>query len=123
MLAHTGMLSWSSETTNTLVDVRAVTDPTVDPLIPGGVALLRYADAVVAQSTEEIRTTGETLGGDLGPAGLVDAAAVVGNFQMMNRVADGTGIPVDRGMRIRNAELIELLDLDRLDHTKGVGDR
>ena len=117
MLAHTGMLSWSSETTNTPVDVRAVTDPTVDPLIPGGVALLRYADAVVAQSTEEIRTTGETLGGDLGLAGLVDAAAVVGNFQMMNRVADGTGIPVGRGMRIRNAELIELLELDRLDHT------
>ena len=44
---------------------------------------------------------------------------VIGNYQMMNRVADGTGIPVGKGSRLRNADLITRLGLDRLDHTDG----
>jgi hypothetical protein len=31
----------------------------------------------------------------LGPEALVDAAAVVGNFERMTRIADATGIPLD----------------------------
>jgi hypothetical protein len=110
------MLSWSSEINQTPVDVRAITDPTIDPLVPGGVALLRFADAVLTRS-KDIRVPAGTVAAELGPAGLVDAAAVVGNFQMMNRVADGTGMPTGRGSRVRNAALIDLLGLDRFDHT------
>jgi hypothetical protein len=110
------MLSWSSEINQLPVDVRAIADPTVDPLIPGGVALLRLVDAVLARSTADIKAAGDTVGAELGEAGLIDTAAVIGNFQMMNRVADGTGMPTGRGSRIRNAALIELLGLDRFDH-------
>jgi hypothetical protein len=46
----------------------------------------------------------------------VRAAAVIGNFQMMNRVADATGMPVGTGSRGANAELIAELGLDRFDH-------
>ena len=116
MLSHTGMLSWSSEVNQLPVDIRAVTDGTVDPLLPGGLSLLRLVDAVLARSTPDIKAAGETVAAELGSAGLVDAAAVIGNFQMMNRVADGTGMPTGRGSRIRNAALIELLGLDRFDH-------
>jgi hypothetical protein len=110
------MLSWSSEINQIPVDARAVTDPTFDPLIPGGVALLRLVDAVLARSAG-IKAAGDSVCAELGEAGLVDAAAVIGNFQMMNRVADGTGMPTGRGSRIRSAALIELLGLDRFDHS------
>ena len=110
------MLSWSSEINQQPVDIRAVTDGTVDPLLPGGLALLNLVDAVLARSTPDIKAAGDAVGAELGWAGLVDAAAVIGNFQMMNRVADGTGMPTGRGSRTRNAALIELLGLDRFDH-------
>ena len=113
------MLSWSSEITNTPVDLRAITDPCVDPLMPGGVALVGYVDAVLSQSVEGIAKASEKVGAELGGAGLVDAAGVIGNYQMMNRVADATGVPVGRASRARNAELIDSLGLDRFDHTDG----
>ena len=116
MLSHTGMLSWSSEINQIPVDVRAITDPTIDPLIPGGVALLRLVDAVLTRSSVGIKAAGEAVRAEVGEVGLVDAAAVVGNFQMMNRVADGTGMPTGRGSRVRHAALIDLLGLDRFDH-------
>lgn len=118
MLAHAGMLSSSSEKTNTPVDLAAITDPSVDPLTPGGVELLRLVDAVLARSAD-VGSAAEAVESRLGSTGLVDAAGVIGNYQMMNRVADGTGIPVGKGSRLRNADLITRLELDRLDHTDG----
>ena len=110
------MLSWSSEHTNTPVDLGAVTDRTIDPLIPGGPQLLAYVDAVVAGPDRAIGETAVALERELGRDGLVNAASVIGNFQMMNRVADGTGMPVGQGSRRRHAELIDRLGLGRLDH-------
>ena len=80
MVAHTGLLSWSAQAPETPIDLRAVTDPSVDP------------------------------------RALIAAAAVVGNFQMMNRVADATGMPVGTGRRRQDADLIEQLGLSRFDH-------
>lgn len=111
------MLSWSSEETNTPVNLSAVADPTVDPLTPSGVMLLRFTDAVLAGANDQIALAREHLEGEVGQAGVVNAAGVIGNFQMMNRIADGAGMPVGRGARLRHAELIEQLDLGRLDHT------
>ena len=115
------MLSWSSEINQMPVDVRAITDPSVDPLIPGGVALLRLVDAVLARSTDAIKAARDAVRTEVGEAGLVDAAAIIGNFQMMNRVADGTGMPTGKGTRLRHADLIELLGLARFDHADDSG--
>lgn len=114
MLAHTGMLRWSASETDTPVDVRAVTDPSIDPLVPDGEILLRFVDAVLEGRPDEGRQEATAA---LGIAAVIDAAAVIGNFQMMNRVADGTGMPVGKGSRARSAALIEQLGLDRFDHT------
>lgn len=108
------MLSWSARETDTPFDLRAVTDPTVDPIIPGGKMLLELAGAVLAGEATANAAEGVRLA--VGEAGLVDAAGVIGNFQMMNRVADATGMPVGAGSRLRNAELIEDLGFDRFDH-------
>ena len=110
------MLSWSSEINQTPVDIRAITDSSIDPLTPGGVALLRFVDATLARSTVAISAAAEIVSAELGPVALVDAAGVIGNFQMMNRVADGTGMPVGPGSRKRHADLIDQLGLERFDH-------
>lgn len=113
MLAHTGLLRWSAETTGTPVDLRAVVDSRVDPLLPAGRELVAFVDSVLAEpepaAAQELRHT-------QGQPALVAAASVIANFQMMNIVADATGMPVGRGSRLRNAELIAELRLDRFDH-------
>ena len=43
--------------------------------------------------------------------GFVDAAAVFANFEMMNRVAEGTGIPVPRQAIEQEAEMMGVLGL------------
>ena len=47
---------------------------------------------------------------------MVDAAATVGNFEMMNRIANGTGMPVGRGSKRDNAALIESLGIADMEH-------
>jgi hypothetical protein len=112
------MLSWSASTTGTPVNLAAITDPESDPLLPGGSELIRFIDAVLQRSADCANASAE-LADRLGTPALVGAAAVIANFQMMNRVADGTGMPVGRGSRIRNAALIARLGLERFDHSDG----
>ncbi|MFQ5554467.1 MAG: hypothetical protein ACE5GC_03740 [Acidimicrobiia bacterium] len=118
MLAHSRMLRESAVATGTTIDLRAVTDPGVDSRLAGGAALLDLADAAVADGA-----VGDAPGdarsrvlSELGGEALVDAAGVIGNFEMMNRIADATGIPVGRGARRANADLIADLGLERYDH-------
>ena len=44
--------------------------------------------------------------------GLVDAAAIIGNFQRMVRIADGTGIPLDKPVAVLSAGVREELGLN-----------
>jgi hypothetical protein len=46
---------------------------------------------------------------ELGAEALVDASAVIGNFQRMVRIADGSGIPLDKPVSIISAGLREEL--------------
>ena len=50
----------------------------------------------------------------VGEAGMVDAAAVVANFEMMTRVADGTGARHDDGSESFIGETAEALGVDGL---------
>ncbi|MCP3989771.1 MAG: hypothetical protein GY724_11900 [Actinomycetia bacterium] len=50
----------------------------------------------------------------VGQAGLVDAAAICANFNMMVRIADGTGTPLDDGTLGVSTELRADLGLDDL---------
>jgi hypothetical protein len=49
----------------------------------------------------------------LGPAGLVDAAGVIGLFNAIDRVADATGIPLEPEKAAASADFRAALDLDR----------
>ncbi len=108
------MLSWSIEQTNAQVDLRAITDRARDPLVPGGSELLDFVDATLAGAGVEAARNAVAL--RLGEGATGDAAAVIGNFEMMNRIADGVGMPVGAGTRQRMAEVITDLRLDRFPH-------
>jgi alkylhydroperoxidase family enzyme len=115
MVSHTGMLSWSAQETETDLDVRAVADPSIDPRVPGGPALLRLVDAALAGAPDLDRTA-QVVRSELGDSAFVDAAAVIGNFQMMNRVADATGMPLSGSTRRTTGGVIDLLGMGRFDH-------
>ncbi len=66
-----------------------------DAGIAHGERLITFASAAVAGDPTELATARDGLRNVAGSGALVDAAAVVGNFQGMVRIADGAGIPLD----------------------------
>ena len=96
------------------LDIRAIGDPNVEVGVPGGNLLIDLVDAVLEVSNRSIGDAQQAIVDELGPASLVDAAAVFGNFEMMNRVAEGTGIPIPAQAIERERHDVELLGLDRL---------
>ncbi len=110
------MLRASAQATTTSLEPRAITDRSLDPLLPHGLVLLDFVDAVLAGKADDLDDAREELLHQMGPAALVDASGVVGNFQMMNRIADATGMPVGKGTLKRTKEWRQLLGLDRYNH-------
>ena len=108
------MLSWSVEATNQEVELLPIATGSGDPVLPGGAELVEFVNA--ALTGEEVATARDAVISALGEAATVDAASVAGNFEMMNRIADGVGMPVGAGTRKRMADVIELLGLDQYPH-------
>ena len=80
--------------------------------IPHGQLLVEFAEAVLADSDEQLLRARSALRGSLGDAALVDAAAVVGFFNAIDRVADATGIPLDPERPPQTADFRAALGLD-----------
>ena len=57
--------------------------------------LTEFAEAVVVGDAERIAAARGSVATELGDAAMVDAAAVIANFQRMVRIADSSGIPLD----------------------------
>jgi hypothetical protein len=87
------MLSWSSEQTETEVDLVAVATGAPDVGLPLGAELVRFATGAAALRGDgtEMGDARDALVAVAGHAVMVDAAAVAANFHMMTRLADGTG--------------------------------
>lgn len=104
------MLRASVDKTDQTVDLLAITTPNVDSLIPHGRELLAFSDAIVA-GFGDLETARASAVAAVGERGAVRAAAVVANFEMMNRILDATGIPVPNRIRAI-APALGLTDLD-----------
>ena len=52
----------------------------------------------------------------IGPAALVDAAAIVASFNAVVKLADGSGIPLEEFKAKATQDLREHLGLERLNH-------
>ena len=78
-----------------------------------GDVLTAFAEALVGDDEDLLATARRRVAQALGPAGLVDAAAVASNFERMNRIADATGIPLDGPVAALSSDLRDTLGLDR----------
>ncbi|MFT5441035.1 MAG: putative homoserine dehydrogenase-like protein [Myxococcota bacterium] len=72
-------------------------DGTVDSGVSHGAELLAFTDAVMARDASAIAKTRDALEQQLGKDGVVEAAAVITMFNVVDRIADSTGIPIDDG--------------------------
>jgi len=78
--------------------------------------LLELATATVLREPARTGKARDALLQQLGPAAVVDTAGTIGNFEMMNRIADATGMPVGQGSRRSNADIIGDLDIAYMEH-------
>ena len=81
--------------------------------MPYGRLLVAFADAVLGEDEGALTRAREALAAALGPPGLADAAAVVGLFNAIDRVADATGIPLEPEKAAASADFRAALGLDR----------
>lgn len=88
------MLRASAEKTQRAVDICGIVDLSVDLRLTAGPELLAFTDAAVLRDDDEIGEARTALGAVVGDAGVVRAAAVAGNFEMMNRLLDAIGTKV-----------------------------
>jgi hypothetical protein len=105
------MLRVSSQMTGTEVDVGAVNGGVADAGVEHGARLLAFTEAVMRGA----RATAEraALRAVLTPESFVDVAAIIGAFNVVDRIADATGIPLDPVMDAMSTEIREQLGLAR----------
>lgn len=100
------MLSLSARTHGDTVDINGVVaGDEVATGIPGDKALLAFAEVCLGDDAAAIAGARGQVTEELGEAAMIDAACIVANFQRMVRIADGTGIPLDRQMAAITADL------------------
>jgi hypothetical protein len=108
------LLRVSGEMSDRTYDLSALTAAGAgDSGVPHGELLIGFVDAVLGADESCLdRIRGEVLG-ELGSDGLVDAAAVVATFEMVDRIADATGIPLDGMLDAMTVEMRSEIGLDR----------
>jgi hypothetical protein len=108
------MLRWSSTRTGSPADLTALAEGVVDGGLPFGRELVAFAEAIGGGDDGALVTARGALVAAAGTEFMVDAAAVAANFEMMTRVADGTGarFPDDTtGSRAALAASLGITDL------------
>ncbi len=108
------MLSWSSAETGEHVDLAALADNRDGIGLDHGDVLLRFASACAGDDDGELVAARRGLVDATGEAFMVDAAAVAANFEMMTRLADGTGasMPPERVERaVHEIAVMRIADL------------
>ena len=89
--------------------------------VPHGELLVAFAEAALGQDPDLMSEARQALSRALGEAGMVDAAAVAAGFNAIDRVADGTGIPIDEGRVASTASLRQDLGIDQFPSSKSGG--
>jgi hypothetical protein len=120
------LLRASGESEGKTLDLRAITEGAKDQNsgIVHAAELTNFVEAALGTEPAALEAARAALLRVLGPAALVDSAAVLGNFERMTRIADGTGIPLDAPVQALTDDLRSSLDLGRFasaGHTPALG--
>ena len=105
------MLRWSSTESGSPADLRALAEGSGDANLPFGAELVAFTEAIAATDEDAIAVARTRLADAAGHAFMIDAAAVVANFEMMTRVADGTGARFPDDTSGSRAQLAESLGI------------
>ena len=107
------MLRESAKATNTEIDLKALTsDGLVDSGVANGGLLANFTQAVLGNDETRLVVARRRLENELGDGGLVDASAVIANYNALDRVADATGIPLEAAKEANAAELRTVLGIN-----------
>jgi hypothetical protein len=108
------LLRVSGQVTGAQVDMRAVNGEVREG---GGVEhaaeLVAFTEAVMDGDDGALAEARSALRAVLSPEAFVDACAVIGAFNVVDRIADSTGIPLDTPMASMTRDLRAELDLSR----------
>lgn len=77
--------------------------------------LLELAEAGIGRDAARIGAAQLAVRQALGAAALIDAAAVIGGFDAITRVADATGTPLEPEKAARSAAMRAMLGIDAFD--------
>lgn len=77
--------------------------------------LLELAEAGIGRESARIEAAQSAVRQALGEAALLDAAAVIGGFDAITRVADATGTPLEPEKAARSVEMRATLGIDAFD--------
>ena len=119
------MLRESSKFSGEAVNLNTVTaGAEVDSGVEAQGELLALVDATLNHEQAGLAGARDAIVARLDAAALVDAAAVIGNFQRMTRIADGTGLPLDEPVAALTTDLRDELGINAFGsaaYTKDVG--
>lgn len=88
-------------------------DSESDGGIKDGKLLIEFAEAIVSRDAQSLSAARDKIVATMGLESLVDAAAVAGAFQGLDRIANGTGIPIEKAKARMTKDLREELGLNK----------
>lgn len=96
------------------IDVAAVNGGAdSDAGVQHGACLISFTEAVMHGGESAMSLARAALKAVLSPESFVDAAAIIGAFNVVDRIADATGIPLDPMLESMSVELRQQLNLAR----------
>ena len=107
------LLRASGATRNEPYDVTAVMKADASTGVPHDRVLLELVDATLTGSERRRAAAREALVRELGPAALVETAAIIATFSQAVRTADGAGIPLDEPLEMMTRDLRAELGVTR----------
>ena len=108
------LLRVSGETEGAELDLANINVNTgADGGVAHGAALVVFVDAAMGGDPAETQRQRSSLRGLLGDPAFVDTCAVIGAFNVVDRIADATGIPLDGFLQAGTENLRRELGLAR----------
>lgn len=81
--------------------------------VPQAAELIEFGEAMLSGDAKRQALARITVYRILGPAALVDTAAIVASFNAVVKIADGTGIPLEDDKAAATQEMRKQLGLER----------
>ena len=118
------LLRVSGQMTGTEVDMNTVNGEVHgDSGVAQAAELVAFTEAVMGDEEVVLVTTRAALRAVVSPAAYVDACALIGAFNVVDRIADSTGIPLDARLAVMTEDLRTELDLVRFRSADNTLDR